>query len=310
MVKYKRVKILIIVFLLVMLCCSATHQGIAAEFDGNEAFKFLYKQVELGPRVPGTEIHAKAVEYYVDWFEEMGGRVREQKFSVSIPEQPKRNSKTYEVEATNIIANFGPPGKPTYLFCAHFDTRPWSDQDPNPENFNTPVPGANDGASGVAVLLELARLFAIEEPPDPIEIVLFDVEDAGVSGDNESYCLGSAYYAKHYAGSAPVGAVLLDMIGDASLEINMEYFSYNYAKSWTQYLFELAEQLNLYSFNAKLGDPVYDDHVNLIRAGIPTCNLIDFDYPYWHTVQDTPDKCSPESLKEVGDLLVGLIYGH
>ena len=223
-------------------------------------------------------------------------------------EQPDIGSKTREVKAVNVIAHFGAAGDPIYLFCAHYDTRPWADKDPNPDNRQIPIPGANDGASGVAVLLELARLFAHTPPPMPIEIVLFDVEDSGVPETNETYCLGSAYYTKHYSGKTPVGAILLDMIGDSDLEIKMEYFSYVYCRSWTEHLFDLAEELELDHFISEIGDAVYDDHIHLIKAGIPTCDLIDFEYPVWHTLADTPSQCSPESLRQVGTLLRYIVY--
>ncbi len=284
--------------------------GTPPQFDGNSAFTFLYKQVEFGPRIPGTPSHQRAIDSYVKWFEECGLSVRIQQFNADIHTLPDINSPTTSVTGKNVIARYGTAPTPDYILCAHFDTRPWCDMDPDTSYFNTPCPGANDGASGVAVLLEIARLL-VENPPDvTVEFVLFDVEDSGVPENNETYCVGSAHYAQHYAGRAPFGAILLDMIGDSNLEISKEQFSWTYAREWTDYLFNLAEEENLHSFINEIDTAVYDDHVNLLRAGIPTCNLIDFDYEYWHTHMDVPEACSSESLEEVGRLLVRLLWNE
>lgn len=295
-----------------LLCVAAIPESRAAAptFDGTSAFTFLYKQVQFGPRVPGSEAHAKAVESFRDWFEQCGGQVRLQTFTADVHTSPEGDSPKVEMEGTNVIARFGGGRVADYILCAHFDTRPWADEDPDPAYRDKPIPGANDGASGVAVLLEMARLFRDNPPPATVDIVLFDLEDSGASGDNESYCLGSAYYAQNHAGVAPAGAVLLDMIGDANLEIPKEWFSWAYVPEWTAHIFDLAKQVDATAFIPEVGQPVYDDHVNLIRAGIPTVDLIDFDYTYWHTHQDSPEACSPESLGQVGRVLVRLVYGE
>lgn len=299
-------------FLFGLLCLSF---AVSAEptdelrFNGQSAFQFLYKQVQMGTREPGSAGHKKAIDAYVEWFEECGGEVELQYFKANIHTKPEADSELREVQGINVIARFGPGRLTDYLLCAHYDTRPWADHDPDESRRLEPIPGANDGASGVAVLLEMARLFAIQPPESRIEIVLFDVEDAGVPGINESYCHGSAYYAQSHAGSAPIGAILLDMIGDSDLMINKEAFSYTYAREWTDHIFQLAEEVGATAFYNEEGMPVYDDHVNLLRAGIPACDLIDFDYPPWHTHQDVPAACAPESLEQVGRVLVRLIYG-
>lgn len=279
------------------------------EFDGNSAFTFLYRQVAFGPRLANSEAHQRAVDMYVDWFKKAGATVRLQTFPATLFDQPKLSSSTHPVQGTNVIAKFG-EGDPTLLLCAHYDSRPWADQDPDPSNHMTPVPGANDGASGVAVLLEMARLFSQQPPPFTVEMVLFDLEDAGISGSDASWALGSQYYALHYAGKSPRGGVLLDMIGDSDLHIEKEYFSVAYAAEWTDLVFNVAADVDAWAFDSNLGQAVYDDHVALLRAGIPMVDLIDFDYPYWHTVQDVPAACSAESLEQVGRVLVRLVYGN
>lgn len=278
-------------------------------FSGDSAFRFLQTQVELGPRVPGSDAHESAVEAYVDWFRDCGASVRIQQFDADIPARPAMNASMRPVTGYNVIARFGSKATPDYMFCAHFDTRPWADEDQDPARRMEPGPGANDGASGVAVLLEMARLFAEQAPPVTVEIVLFDLEDAGISGRDGTWALGSSYYARNHVGRAPAGTVLLDMVGDADLRIPKEYFSRAYAPRWTDYIFDLAAEVDAWALVDEPGQPVYDDHVPLLRAGFKACDLIDFDYPHWHTHQDTPEACSPASLEQVGRVLVRLVYG-
>lgn len=297
-------------FAFLLLTATLSAHAAPPRFDGRSAFTFLEEQVALGPRVPGSEAHAEAVRSFIDRFEKYGGRVTRQRFTALVPTSYEEGSPKVEREGVNIIARFGPDGPATYLFSAHYDTRPWADEEPDPEARRVPIPGANDGASGVAVLLELARLFAESPPPVAVEIVLFDLEDSGMPGENETYCLGSAHYARHRTEPVPTGAVNLDMIGDADLEIPKEYFGWFYAEDWVNYLYRLARDEGLAAFVDWPGDPVFDDHVNLLRAGIPACDLIDFDYPPWHTHRDLPDACSPESLQQVGELLVKLVYSQ
>ena len=300
----------IVIILAVWLLNIMPSQAQSPVFDGTSAFTFLYKQVEMGPRTPGSDAHARAVASYKEWFEKCGARVRLQPFSADVHTSPDGDAPKKRMDGNNVIARFGDALYTDYILCAHFDTRPWADEDPDPGRRLEPIDGANDGASGVAVLLEMARLFSTQPPPVTVEIVLFDLEDSGASGDNESYCLGSAYYAKNHSGPAPIGAILLDMVGDADLEIPQEWFSWAYAPEWTKQVFDLAEEIDADAFVPVVGDPVYDDHVPLLRAGIPAVDLIDFNYPYWHTHNDKPEACAPESLEQVGRLLVRLVYGE
>jgi len=222
-------------------------------------------------------------------------------------------SKRYQL--TNIIASFNLPATDRVLLCAHWDSRPWADQDPLPANRKKPVPGANDGASGVAVLLELARLFHGQKPPVGVDIVLFDGEDLGHGGDFSGYAQGSKYFAEHKGQSFnPRFGILLDMVGKKDISIPREQNSTSYAPSVVDYVWSLAARLassgriDPRSFTDAPGPSVYDDHVPLNQAGIPAIDLIDFDYPSWHTVNDTPDKCSPQSLASVGNLLAAVVY--
>jgi Zn-dependent M28 family amino/carboxypeptidase len=173
--------------------------------------------------------------------------------------------------------------------------------------------GANDGASGVAVLLEIARQIHEIEPPVGIDIVFFDGEDYGREGDLDNYCLGSRYFTANNVKYFPKFAILLDMIGDAQLSIPVEGYSKNYAPTVVEMVWNIAEKLGIYQFQREVRGYVFDDHVILNEGGIPAIDIIDFEYPdfshrYWHTLEDTPDKCSPRSLKVVGDVLMELIY--
>lgn len=210
---------------------------------------------------------------------------------------------------TNIIASFGLQKTERILLCAHWDSRPWADQDPISENRDKPIVGANDGASGVAVLLEVARHLQLAEPKYGVDIVLFDGEDSGLPGQAESYALGAQHFAKNKDFRyRPKFGILLDMIGDKDLQIYQEKNSVNYAPQIVERIWDRAAELGSVPFHASLGYQVTDDHLPLLKVGIPCVDLIDFDYEYWHTLADTPDKCSPESLAEVGRLVLSLLY--
>jgi glutaminyl-peptide cyclotransferase len=219
-----------------------------------------------------------------------------------------------QIWLTNIIASFDLAANNRVMLCAHWDTRPWADQDKDPKKRDKPILGANDGASGVAVLLQLAKLMKQSRPPIGVDIVLFDGEDLGQKNDLTNFALGSKYFAAHKAATFnPRYSILLDMIGDAELEIPKEPNSLRFAPEVVQYVWSTAENLGLKEFTEDTSPDIYDDHIPLNEAGIKTIDLIDFNYPdrtnrYWHTSEDTPDKCSPVSLQVVGTLLVHLIY--
>jgi Zn-dependent M28 family amino/carboxypeptidase len=202
------------------------------------------------------------------------------------------------------------------VLTAHWDTRPWADQDVNPGNYAKPILGANDGASGVAVLLEFARIFTSNPPPAGVDIVLFDAEDVGESGNSESYAKGSQYFAKHLPTDTQYKyAINFDMVGDKNLEIRRESNSNMYAPALMEAVFKRARLLGFPQFIDEETPGIYDDHIPLNQANIPAIDLIDFNYPdhtnrYWHTMDDTPDKCSPESLHAVGTVILNILYGQ
>ena len=276
-------------------------------FDRQQAFTFLTTQTDFGPRVPNTDAHARCLAYLESELHKSSQNVTLQSFT-----QPGYDG--VSLQLTNIIASFNLAATSRILLCAHWDSRPWADQDQDPKNVNKGMPGANDGASGVAILLEVARLMMEHQPPVGVDIVLFDGEDYGHAQDLSNYLLGSRYFAHTKPGSfAPMFGILLDMVGDKQLEIRKERNSLKFAPDIVQLVWSIARDVGSSSFVDEIGHEIYDDHLPLNQAGIKTIDLIDFDYPdasnrYWHTMQDTPDNCSPESLEEVGRVLLHLIY--
>ena len=284
-------------------------QEAVPDFDHNSAWNYLLDQTDFGPRAPGTDGHYLARDYFVSTLQTFTDRVTEQRFTHTFPYEKN------EYEFTNIIAHFGPDSGKKILLGAHWDTRPWADQSRDFRDWDQPIIGANDGASGVAVLLELARIFHQTPPPVPVTIVLFDAEDMGQSSALEEYAVGSRFFAQNLDTPEQYSyAVILDMIGDANLQIPREANSMRIAPGVVKHIWDIAADLGYDAFQNRTGAPIHDDHLMLYRhAEIPAVDIIDFNYPdashaFWHTPEDTPDKCSPRSLKIVGDVLVHLVY--
>lgn len=272
----------------------------APEFDGRSAFRFLERQCEFGPRPPGSAAHEEALAWLVQELGRFADDVSVQRFTAV--------AGTSSVELANVIASFRPRERGRVLLAAHWDTRPVAERDPDPSSRATPIPGANDGASGVAVLLELARMMSDRPPALGVDIVLFDGEDSGDEGGLPDWCIGSAYYASRMGSYCPSYAVVVDMIGDADLSILKEPNSVSASGEVVERVWSAARRVGSTAFVDRSGVAVYDDHVPLIRAGVPAVLVIDFNYRYWHTLEDTPDKCSPGSLQQVGDVLTSLVY--
>lgn len=275
-------------------------------FDGDKAFEMLLAQTNLGPRNPGSAGHRECRTLLASHLALHADSVWLLPFSASV-----RGATYY---GTNIFARFGSAPEGRILLSAHWDTRPTADEESDAKKRTQPILGANDGASGVAVLLELARIMKASPPPVGIDIVLFDLEDVGTSGVAGSWSLGAQDFAKNHLRTRDYAfAVNLDMIGDARLEIRREQNSEQNAGPVLDRIFSTARLLGIPEFVDEPGHTVTDDHMPLIEAGLPAVNLIDFDYPdasnsYWHTLQDTPDKCSPRSLGAVGALITQIIY--
>lgn len=272
------------------------------QFDKNRAYKYLVKQCEFGDRFPGSAGHIQTREYLFAELKKYSDNVKIQAFPAVNYMENKR------AQGYNIIASFG-KGNPQLLLCAHWDSRPQADKDPIPNNRKKPILGANDSASGVAVLLEVAFNLKLKQPPIPVDIIFFDAEDMGRASYSEEFLQGSRFFAKNLAHDyKPKAAILLDMIGDRDLQIYIEENSNTYAPDLVDRVWSIAKELNLPEFINEVRYTVTDDHLPLIKAGIPAIDIIDFDYDYWHTVEDTPDKCSPESLEKVGRVVLSFIY--
>jgi len=303
-----RIQIKIILTISTISVLSSCNNAVP-NFDKGNAFRYLVEQCEFGPRNPGSNGYKQCLDYLQNTLSGFADTILLQSFVLD----DLVNEKSYDL--TNIIARFKAGDPQQLLIGAHWDTRPWADEDPDTEKRNDPIIGANDGASGVAVILELARILNASPPPIGITLVLFDGEDMGRSGTPKSYAQGSLAFAKDLPIEKPDEAIILDMIGDAELHIPIERNSYRQNRQLVKKLWSLAKVLSLDAFESRIVYTLYDDHVPLwAEAKIPAVDIIDFNYPnsyenYWHTTQDLPENCSAESLGQVGTLLVHYIYG-
>lgn len=252
------------------------------------------RQVAAGPRIPGTPGHDTVRVWIEGELSRLGAQVEAQGFMDSTLGRP--------IEMTNIIGHFGPQTGRRIALVAHWDSRPWADQDPDPANHTQPVPGANDGASGVAVLLEVAEALKARAPAIGIDLVFVDAEDLGSATDEAGFCRGSREYVRRMkAGNEPQvsAAFVFDMVGDRSLGIHPEVRSAREAANLVQLVLDGATAARSSHFASDPRYSLFDDHSPFLDAGIPAVDIIDFDYPAWHTVRDTPDSVSAASLAEV-----------
>jgi glutaminyl-peptide cyclotransferase len=282
-----------------------TLEGIP--FDGQRAYKHLNAICAIGPRIAGSKGMREQQELVTRHFEGLGAKVTLQGFDIRHPETG---------EATrlgNLIVEFHPDRMERILLCAHYDTRPFPDEDPDPKLRRAPFLGANDGASGVAVLMELGTHLKDLPGPLGVDVVLFDAEELVYDRRRDQYFIGSNYFAHDYFAAPPAHkyrcGVLLDMVGDKELQIYQEKKSYYFKEvaPIVRDIWATAAKLGVNEFIAKRRHEVQDDHLPLNNiAKIPTCDIIDFDYPrpgganYWHTTKDVPANCSALSLAKVG----------
>ncbi len=274
------------------------------EFDSTRAYRYLNEQCAFGPRNTGTDAHAQAIRYFTTHFKSLGIPLQTQEFVHTDMQSGA------PVPLTNLIATVkGKDAKRApILFCAHWDSRPRADQESNAALRDRPILGANDGASGVAVLLELANLLSRKPPAQTVFLVLFDGEDYGREGNIDEYFLGARYFAEHLPVKEFDYALLLDMIGDTDLHLPIEQNSAARNPALVKSIWDRATALGLSAFTKTPGPSVLDDHMPLLAKGIRAVDIIDFDYPAWHTLGDTPDKCSAYSLGMTGRLVASLAY--
>lgn len=285
-------------------------------FSGDSAYAHVIRQLEFGPRVPGTQPHKDTRNYLINTLRNRAGQrsVFTQDFTRTIYGDT--------LQFSNIIAAFNLEAADRIFLCAHWDTRPRADKDPDIARRNEPFPGADDGASGVAVLLEMARILSENTPPIGVDLVLFDGEDYGREGDLHYYFLGAREWAENppVPGYRPRFGILLDMVGARDAIFPKEQYSLSYAQSLVDGVWKVASELG-YSreFPDIRGAAISDDHVVVNeQLGIPTINIIHHNRgngtsvfpPYWHTHADNADVISEETLGMVGILLTEIIYNR
>jgi glutaminyl-peptide cyclotransferase len=284
---------------------SAAMPPSPAPIDGTRAFRYLQQICDLGPRIAGSESNTRQREMVAAHFREHGATVTEQPFSAPHPLTGK------PVALANLIGSWHPQRNRRVVIAAHYDTRPFPDEERDPARRRLPFLGANDGASGVALLMEIAHHLNDLETPWGVDLVLFDAEELVYGRHPETrgeYFLGSKEFARRYLEAVEergspqryVAGVVLDMVGGKNLRINQEPHSLNLAPDLVREIWSIARRIGARSFRDRIGREVLDDHLPLNNVGIPTIDLIDFDYPYWHKVDDIPANCAPESLQEVG----------
>ena len=293
--------------------------GNAPDFNADSAYIYIENQVKFGSRVPNTEAHEKCGDYLVSEMKRFGAKVIEQK-----AELPAYNGD--KLRAKNIIAVFNENAADRILLFAHWDSRPYADHDPNPDNHRTPILGANDGGSGVGVLMEIARQIGMKTPEIGIDIIFFDAEDygtpyfyAGNAKEDSWWCLGSQYWAgnPHVKGYTAKFGILLDMVGAKNALFLKEGYSVKYASRYVEKVWRKAHSIGYGKFfiNEK-GGYITDDHLFVNQlTGIPSLNIIQHDsstqsgfYKHWHTLNDTPEHLDKETLKAVGQTVMEMVY--
>lgn len=291
---------------------------VVPTFNADSAYQYVKAQCDFGPRVPGSEAHSACLAYFVEQFNAFGAdTVIVQEGEMTIYDGTKK-------PVRNVVASYG-LGKPNrVMICAHWDSRPFADNDINPDNRRKPIIGANDGASGVGVILELARQLGLKDAAMGVDLILFDLEDWGAPDWEQSkladggWALGSKYWASHphIPGYQAQFAILLDMVGGRGAQFYREYFSEQYAAWVVDKVWNKAADLGLgHLFVNQRGGGVTDDHINVIRAGIPCIDIIHFQADtessfgdYWHTHNDDMRNIDPATLDAVGRVLMEIIY--
>lgn len=290
-------------------------------FNADSAYLYVKEQCDFGPRTPNSRAHDLCGDYLAAKLEDFGAKVYNQ----------RADMRAYDgkiLKGRNIIGAYKPEAKRRVLLCAHWDTRPWADNDPNEKNHHTPILGANDGASGVGVLLEIARQLQQQPPTIGIDIVFFDMEDSGTpqfakTGDDpNSWCLGSQYWARtpHVEGYSARYGILLDMVGGKNSTFLKEGISKQNAPDVVKKVWKAAEKAGAgHLFVDRDGGYVTDDHVPVNEiARIPCIDIINCDEtselssfgPTWHTVNDNMDNIDKNTLNAVGQTVLQVIYNE
>lgn len=292
------------------------NEGPSWIFDENLAFKQLKKQVSFGPRYVSSPGHKKAQEYLQKTLQKyVTGKVIVQKW-----DHKEQNGHTSPL--ANILARFAPELTQRILLASHYDSKQFANQDQNPQLRQQPVLGANDSGSGTAILLEMARNLSLLEKRKELKIgvdlIFIDGEEGEFVSSSKNKKsdvtawvwrpLGSLYLAEHikeiYPNRLPVNGIVIDMVGDKDLNLYIELNSFKYAPEPVKAIWKIGQNMAPHAFLPEGKYNIIDDHMPLNNVGIPSMLIIDFDYPSWHTTQDTLDKCDPKSLKIVGQTLL------
>lgn len=315
---------LFLIILLILLGCKSD-PGLKFQKQGREVpdfssglvYQYIEDQVNFGPRVPNSEAHREAVRYMRDHFAETAGEnsVYVQSFQTEVYGDT--------LQLHNILASFGAGNQDRIMLSAHWDSRPHSDEEPDSLDQMKPVLGADDGASGVAVLMELANVFSENPPPVGVDIILFDGEDYGRKSDLDHYFLGSRHWGNNppVPGYKPRFGILLDLVGGVNATFPKEGYSMAFAPNLVNEIWAIGQEFGYDElFINELGGEIADDHYIVRRVtGIPMIDIINYrmsptgqiEFPdYWHTQQDNLEIIDPDVLQAVGDVLLELIYNR
>lgn len=288
-------------------------------FSPDSAYAYVKDQVNFGPRVPGSKAHKDCADYIASQFKKFGAD------SIIIQNASVTAHTGDELGITNIMAQYQPELDNRVLIIAHYDTRPWADQDENPDNTSKPISGANDGASGVAVMLEIARAIGANHPKIGVDFLAVDAEDYGKrdgwGNADETWCLGSQYWTKHMpytTSNLPKYAIVLDMVGGKEARFHREYHSNRYAPHIVDKVWGMAVNSPYASkFINEPGGAIIDDHVFVNAAGIPAIDIVECNNaitrsfpPTWHTMDDNISNIDPASLKAAGQVVMNVLYAE
>ena len=279
-------------------------ESTANMFSPDSAYSYIETQVGFGPRVPGSEAHRLCGDWLGTKLKGFGAEVTEQTASLTVFDGTR-------IPMRNIFARINPDADKRVLLFAHWDCRPWADHDPDPSKRSVPVDGANDGASGTGVILELARILSQDSDGPGIDILLSDAEDWGAENNDESWALGTRYFSENppVPGYMPDAAILLDMVGARDATFMREYFSQLSNPALADEIWSIAHSLGYGNmFVNRVGSAINDDHVELIKGGIPAIDIIDYRegsgfFTGWHTASDNMDFISKETLESIGNTL-------
>ena len=283
-------------------------------FEADSAYTYIKAQADMGPRTPGSKAHDAAVIYYEKQFKKFGAEVIIQKGNVT-----SYDNKAWQLK--NIIATYNPKAEQRIMLCAHWDSRPFADKDKDDANHAKPCPGVNDGASGVGVLLEMARVIQAKQPTVGIDFILFDLEDYGnMGGDLNTWCLGSQYWAKnlHVPYYGAKFSVLLDMVGAKDAVFPKEGLSRNYAGEYVNLIWGTADKLGYGKYFSNQETPeMTDDHAPINKlAQIPCVDILHYNwqqnefFEHHHTITDDINTIDKNTLKAVGQTLLEVIYNQ